>query len=130
MQPLILDSSLQGLTSGQHEALLSEERLLSRYQLAQDSLQYTCCSDASRTSSSSSHLVPRDLSKVPGPKDSKDAYLRAQNAIERSPRARIGPAESFILLSQSQIESVPRPRSQHLEGSAGSSKQGAIAGSV
>ena len=63
---------------------------------------------------------------VPGPKDSKDAYSRAQQAMDHSARARIGPAESFILLSQSQIETVPRPKSQHVDSSARSLNQGVI----
>jgi hypothetical protein len=125
-KPLILDSSLQGITSAQYEALLSTGRSFPCCKLMRDSLQCTYCPDASRASSSSSNSVSRDISSVPGPKDSKDAYSRAQNAIEHSPRARIGPAESFILLSQSQIETVPRPRSQHVDSSAGSSTQGAV----
>lgn len=71
--------------------------------------------DASKASVSPGGTTQREFDQIPGPRESKDAYLQAQRKADSSPRARIGPAESFILLSQSQVESVPQPE-LHAEG--------------
>lgn len=83
LQPLILDPSLQAITQAQTDAVL----------------------DASRSSSQPVvDLTSPDLSHVPASQESKDAYLQAkQHDPFPFQKPRSGPAESFIMLSQSQL---------------------------